>query len=250
MMAAAGASALRLAASSSAVEPACSRAQQPARSLHGRSASSSASPSCSCSSSCSLLGAGKGRVAAAPRARGRRAAQAASAVFTESSRGAEAGAAAPPAPATAPSSGKVSMAVLLPPVAEDMASLDMSLRNIVGERHPMLMAAAEQIFGAGGKRVRPMLVFLVARATAQLAGLAQLTQEHRRLAEITEMIHTASLVHDDVLDDCNLRRGARPGAGDWPEPPLFARYSSVAPPRPHVSRLSSPFAPHFQARTR
>ena len=36
---------------------------------------------------------------------------------------------------------------------------------------------------------------------------SDITDRHRRLAEITEMIHTASLVHDDVLDDCSLRRG-------------------------------------------
>ncbi len=34
-------------------------------------------------------------------------------------------------------------------------------------------------------------------------------EKHRRLAEITEMIHTASLVHDDVLDECSIRRGER-----------------------------------------
>ncbi|CAN1845301.1 Solanesyl diphosphate synthase 1, chloroplastic [Linum perenne] len=64
------------------------------------------------------------------------------------------------------------------------------------------MSAAEQIFGAGGKRMRPALVFLVSRATAQ-----ELTTNHRRLAEIIEMIHTASLIHDDVLDESDLRRG-------------------------------------------
>lgn len=37
--------------------------------------------------------------------------------------------------------------------------------------------------------------------------LRELTTEHRRLAEIIEMIHTASLIHDDVLDDSNIRRG-------------------------------------------
>lgn len=36
---------------------------------------------------------------------------------------------------------------------------------------------------------------------------SDLTEKHRRIAEITEMIHTASLVHDDVLDDCDIRRG-------------------------------------------
>jgi len=52
-----------------------------------------------------------------------------------------------------------------------------------------------------------MLIFLVAHATAEKAGLTELTPQQLRLAEITEMIHTASLVHDDVLDECDLRRG-------------------------------------------
>jgi len=50
-------------------------------------------------------------------------------------------------------------------------------------------------------------VFLVARATAALMHMPEITERQRRLAEITEMIHTASLVHDDVLDDCDTRRG-------------------------------------------
>ncbi|KAK9085596.1 hypothetical protein Sjap_026007 [Stephania japonica] len=67
---------------------------------------------------------------------------------------------------------------------------------------------AEQIFGAGGKRLRPALVFLVSRATADLANLKELTPKHLRLAEVIEMIHTASLIHDDVLDDSSIRRDA------------------------------------------
>jgi len=112
----------------------------------------------------------------------------------------------------------------------------------------MLMAAADQIFGAGGKKMRPVLCFLVARATPACAGnrwapaprprwapaprrgptpgppvprspgrldprpparpRSDLDDRQRRLAEITEMIHVASLVHDDVLDECDVRRGA------------------------------------------
>lgn len=94
------------------------------------------------------------------------------------------------------------------PVATDMKKMNENLLSVVGDRHPMLMAAAQQIFGAGGKKLRPMLVFLVAHATAKAGGLTELTREQRQLAEITEMIHTASLVHDDVLDECDLRRGA------------------------------------------
>jgi all-trans-nonaprenyl-diphosphate synthase len=57
------------------------------------------------------------------------------------------------------------------PVKEDMEMMNTNIKNIVGNRHPMLMAAAEQIFGAGGKKLRPVLVFLVARATAKHMGL-------------------------------------------------------------------------------
>ena len=82
---------------------------------------------------------------------------------------------------------QVLLSAILPPVAEDMRMMDLSIKSIIGERSPLLLSAAEQIFGAGGKRVRPMLVFLVARATAQLAGMPDLAPEHRRLAEITEV---------------------------------------------------------------
>ncbi|KAI8010020.1 hypothetical protein LOK49_LG06G00981 [Camellia lanceoleosa] len=78
---------------------------------------------------------------------------------------------------------------------------------IVGADNPVLMSAAEQIFSAGGKKMRPALVFLVSRATAEIAGLMELTKEHRRLAEIIEMIHTANLIHEDVLDKSDMRSG-------------------------------------------
>jgi all-trans-nonaprenyl-diphosphate synthase len=60
---------------------------------------------------------------------------------------------------------------IVEPVKSDVALMNANLKNVVGNRHPMLMAAAEQIFGAGGKKLRPVIVFLVARATAQLMGL-------------------------------------------------------------------------------
>ncbi len=93
---------------------------------------------------------------------------------------------------------------LFSPVEADLELLTDNLKQLIGARHPILYAAAEHLFGAGGKRLRPAVVFLVARAT--LNG-QELTPRHRRLAEITEMIHTASLVHDDVVDESSLRRG-------------------------------------------
>ena len=89
------------------------------------------------------------------------------------------------------------------PVEDDLHLLTDNLKRLVGARHPILGAAAEHLFDAGGKRVRPAIVLLVSRATMLDS---EITSRHRRLSEITEMIHTASLVHDDVVDEAALRR--------------------------------------------
>jgi all-trans-nonaprenyl-diphosphate synthase len=93
---------------------------------------------------------------------------------------------------------------LFSPVEKDLHLLTANLKQLVGARHPILYAAAEHLFGASGKRLRPAIVFLISRATMPDQ---EITAKHRRLAEITEMIHTASLVHDDVIDEAELRRG-------------------------------------------
>jgi all-trans-nonaprenyl-diphosphate synthase len=93
---------------------------------------------------------------------------------------------------------------LFSPVEADLHLLAENLKQLVGARHPILYAAAEHLFGAGGKRLRPAIVLLISRATTPDQDI---TLKHRRLAEITEMIHTASLVHDDVIDDSDMRRG-------------------------------------------
>jgi all-trans-nonaprenyl-diphosphate synthase len=96
-----------------------------------------------------------------------------------------------------------SVTTLFAPVETDLYQLAENLKNLVGARHPILYAAAEHLFGAAGKRVRPAIVFLISRATLLDSDI---TPRHRRLAEITEMIHTASLVHDDVVDESEIRR--------------------------------------------
>jgi all-trans-nonaprenyl-diphosphate synthase len=97
-----------------------------------------------------------------------------------------------------------SVTSLFAPVEADLEILTENLKKLVGSRHPILYAAAEHLFEAGGKRVRPAIVLLVSRATMPESDL---TARHRRLAEITELIHTASLVHDDVVDEAAVRRG-------------------------------------------
>ena len=93
---------------------------------------------------------------------------------------------------------------LLQPVELDLENLLADLRSLIGAGHPILQAAAEHLFSAGGKRLRPGIVLLISRA---LSKDGELSPRHKRLAEITEMIHTASLVHDDVVDEADTRRG-------------------------------------------
>ena len=93
---------------------------------------------------------------------------------------------------------------LFAPVEADLCVLTENLKKLIGARHPVLFAAAEHLFGAKGKRLRPAIVLLISYAT--MMG-KEISQRHRRLAEITEMIHTASLVHDDVVDESEVRRG-------------------------------------------
>lgn len=102
----------------------------------------------------------------------------------------------PPAPIEARPLGSfhrggdvATVAELLQPVESDLDALLADLRSLIGAGHPILQAAAEHLFAAGGKRLRPGIVLLLSRAIAPDGGLSP---RHRRLAEITEMIHTAS----------------------------------------------------------
>ena len=61
---------------------------------------------------------------------------------------------------------------------------------------------------------------------------SDINDKHRRLAEITEMIHTASLVHDDVLDDCDTRRGEKEGGERMRRPAVRFFFFFRSPPRP------------------
>jgi all-trans-nonaprenyl-diphosphate synthase len=97
-----------------------------------------------------------------------------------------------------------SVTSLFEPVEADLDQLVENLKQLVGARNPILYAAAEHLFQAGGKRMRPAIVLLLSRA---ISNNEDISTRHRRLAEITEMIHTASLFHDDVVDEADVRRG-------------------------------------------
>jgi octaprenyl-diphosphate synthase len=67
--------------------------------------------------------------------------------------------------------------------------------------------AARHLIGAGGKRVRPMLVILAARAAGVSAECKESRAHLVKLAQAAELVHAATLLHDDVLDDGRTRRG-------------------------------------------
>jgi len=86
-------------------------------------------------------------------------------------------------------------------VADDLADVDRTIRARLGSDVALVNQVAEHIVGSGGKRLRPLLVLLAARALG-CAG-----DRHVELAVIVEFIHTATLLHDDVVDGSRLRRG-------------------------------------------
>lgn len=91
---------------------------------------------------------------------------------------------------------------ILEPVKEDLNQLNQNLINKVGLENPFIEKITKHIVGAGGKRLRPAIVFFVAKTFNN--GIV--TPDHYRLAESIELIHTATLIHDDVVDNADTRR--------------------------------------------
>lgn len=86
-------------------------------------------------------------------------------------------------------------------MAEDMRQVDDVIRARLSSRVALIDQISQYIIGAGGKRIRPRLVLLFSQA------LGFEGPERHELAAIVEFIHTATLLHDDVVDESSLRRG-------------------------------------------
>ncbi len=98
-------------------------------------------------------------------------------------------------------SSTTSSAQALSLVAHDMALVDQVIQERLSSDVPLVGQVAQYIIGAGGKRVRPALLLLMCQALG--------CEDSRRhtLAAVVEFIHTATLLHDDVVDESTLRRG-------------------------------------------
>jgi octaprenyl-diphosphate synthase len=82
-----------------------------------------------------------------------------------------------------------------------MQAVDTVIRSALKSEVPLINTIGEHIIGGGGKRLRPALVLL----SSGLFG--KIKPEHHQLSAIIEFIHTATLLHDDVVDESHMRRG-------------------------------------------
>lgn len=92
---------------------------------------------------------------------------------------------------------------LLAPVSDDMRVVDQVIRTRLRSDVPLINSIAEYIIAAGGKRLRPALLLMMSGA------LDYRGRFHHELAAVVEFIHTATLLHDDVVDESGLRRGRK-----------------------------------------
>ncbi len=98
---------------------------------------------------------------------------------------------------------------LYAPVAENLAQTEQFLRQIAESSSPIVREVTSHTMGVGGKRLRPALLLLCARACGQISDPAV------RLAAAVELVHSGSLLHDDVLDEAETRRGAESAWRKW-----------------------------------
>jgi octaprenyl-diphosphate synthase len=94
-------------------------------------------------------------------------------------------------------------------VAADMARVNTMILSRTGSEVTMIPEVANHLISSGGKRLRPMLTL----ATAQLAGYQG--EGHVKLAASVEFMHTATLLHDDVVDESDMRRGKVAARVKW-----------------------------------
>ena len=89
------------------------------------------------------------------------------------------------------------------PIYEEMERFEQKFSDSMSSKVALLNRITHFIVNRKGKQMRPMFVFL----TAKLLGGGKVTERTYRGASVIELIHTATLVHDDVVDDSNQRRG-------------------------------------------
>jgi octaprenyl-diphosphate synthase len=103
-----------------------------------------------------------------------------------------------------------SLEAIRSPIAEDLRRVDEVIRKRLESDVVLIRTIAQYIVAAGGKRLRPALVLLAAKAFGDTEAKAR-----HDLAAVIEFIHTATLLHDDVVDESSLRRGRKTANAEY-----------------------------------
>ncbi|PTQ89072.1 polyprenyl synthetase family protein [Agitococcus lubricus] len=98
---------------------------------------------------------------------------------------------------------------ILATVATDFTAVDDFILNHLDSRVPLIMQVGHYLVEGGGKRLRPLVCLLAAKAAGYQGS------QHIPAAAIIEMLHTATLIHDDVVDESDLRRGRATVNSAW-----------------------------------
>jgi len=101
------------------------------------------------------------------------------------------------------------LAQILAPIEEDLLSVERELRRSLGSDIEIIRTVGQYLSEGGGKRIRPALLLLCAKMCGYRGD------RHILFATVFEIIHTATLVHDDVIDGSSLRRGRSTVHARW-----------------------------------
>jgi len=102
-----------------------------------------------------------------------------------------------------------SMADVWEAYRDELGGVEDQVRKNLDSSVTLVNTVAAHILNSGGKRIRPLLLLLCAR----LCGYSG--RDHHQLSSLVEFIHTATLLHDDVVDDADLRRGRQTARKVW-----------------------------------
>ena len=137
-------------------------------------------------------------------------------------------------------------------VDADLAAVDGVIRTRLASSVPLVSQVAEHIVAGGGKRLRPLIVLLSAHAAS--GGKALKGTTHQEAAAFIEFIHTATLLHDDVVDHSAMRRGRQTAnalfgneasvlVGDFVYSRAFQMMAAIGEPRGFPVRLRTDCRP-------
>jgi octaprenyl-diphosphate synthase len=115
-----------------------------------------------------------------------------------------------PAPSPVAAAKPHAFATVFALLSPHMAELDRFLRGQLASFEPEIRAMADYCIDTSGKRIRPALVFL-----SGWRGPAEITPDLVRVAAVVELVHLATLVHDDIMDEADVRRSRRTASREY-----------------------------------